>query len=116
VAATVIADGGADFLRNGVQVLEQVFDREFLQVGIIGQSLVELGDVGLVMLAMVDFHGLGIDVRLQRVEGVSQRRQLVGARGGLGEGPGRSRSHGQSQGTGRLECVTSSDHAAIEVS
>lgn len=30
MAATVIADGGADLLRNGVQVLEQVFNREFL--------------------------------------------------------------------------------------
>ena len=64
------------------------------------------------MLAMVDFHGFGIDVRLQCVEGVSQCRQLVGPGGGLCEGPERSRSHGESQGTGRLECVTSSDHAA----
>ena len=30
MAATVIADGGADLLRNGIQVLEQIFNREFL--------------------------------------------------------------------------------------
>ena len=112
MAATVIADGGANLLRNGVQVLEQVFHREFLQVRVIRQGFVELGNVGLVMLAMVDFHGFGIDVRLQCFERVSQRRQLVWPGGGLCEGPERSRSHGQSQDTGRLECVTSSDHAA----
>ena len=42
------------------------------------------------MLVMVDFHGLGIDVRLERIEGIGQRREHEGAgrsgRGSRGRG------------------------------
>ena len=79
MAAAVIANRRADLFRDCVEVLQQVFDRQFLEVGMVRQSLIELGDVGLVMLAMVDLHGLGIDVGLQRIERVAQRGQLVWA-------------------------------------
>ena len=34
------------------------------------QGLVGVGDVGLVVLAVVDLHGLGVDVRLEGIEPV----------------------------------------------
>ena len=43
-----------------------------------GNGGVEIGDVGGVVLVMVDSHGLGIDMRLQSVVGVRQRRDLEG--------------------------------------
>ena len=39
------------------------------------------------MPVMVDFHGLGVDVRLERIGGIGQRREHEGAgRGGRGSG------------------------------
>ena len=50
-------------------------------------EIVEVGDVGLMMPVMVDFHGLGIDVGLERVGWIGQRREHEGAgRGGRGSG------------------------------
>jgi hypothetical protein len=52
--------------------------------------LVEISDEGVVVALMVDRHGLGVDMRLQRLVGVAERRQLerrIGRRNrGLGEG------------------------------
>ena len=57
--------------------MNQVGHAAGLQLGIFLQRGVEVVDVGGVVLAMVDLHGLGVDVRLQRFERVRQGGQDV---------------------------------------
>ena len=40
------------------------------------EGVVELGHVGVVVLAVVDLHGARVDVRLERVVGVAELREL----------------------------------------
>ena len=54
---------------------------------------VEIVDVALVVQAVVDLHGLFVDVGLQRVAGIGQGRQ--------GEGRGQGGGHGQGPEQGR---------------
>jgi hypothetical protein len=67
VAAGVVADGGLLVGGEFVEVLEDV-DHDGL-VGEVGafERGVGLGDVGGVVLAVVDLHGLGVDVGLEGV-------------------------------------------------
>ena len=62
----------------GVQVLDEVINRFGGQIGVVGQRGVDVGDVGLVMLVVVQVHGLGIDKRFEsqrsRTEGVQARK------------------------------------------
>jgi len=44
------------------------------QLGMLVQGVVEIGDVRLMMLAVVDLHRLRVDVRLEGGEVVRQRR------------------------------------------
>ena len=67
VPTAVVAHRAADALRHCVEVAHQFLDRLGLQFGVAGDGLVELGHICVVMFAMVDFHGLRVDVRLQRV-------------------------------------------------
>ncbi|MCY1394845.1 hypothetical protein D9M71_97730 [compost metagenome] len=74
---------------------DQFFDRP---LGIFGALYrgVKVVDVGLVVLAMVDLHGLGIDVRFQRIVGIGQRRQGIRHINGLWideRAPGATRWH-----------------------
>lgn len=81
VAAAVITDGVAGgFVGDGGELGDEIFDRLALEGGIGGDGGVEVIDVGLVMFAMVNFHGFGVDVGLECVEGVRER--------GEGKGPG----------------------------
>ena len=74
VAATVVAHRATDVLRHGVQIAHQVLNGFALKLSVAGDGVVELGDVGVVMLAVVDFHGLCINVRLQRIVRVREVR------------------------------------------
>src|SRR5512139_1283489 len=47
------------------------------------ESLVEIGDIGPVVLVVVNLHRLRVNVRLERVERVRERRQIVSHRTGL---------------------------------
>ena len=86
MAAAVVADGGAEgFVANGGEVGEQRFERLLGELGRGGEAGVEIMAVGGVVLAVVDFHGPGVEVRLQGVEGIGQGGQLVG-RDGLSAG------------------------------
>ena len=72
MAAAVVADGAADGLGDGGEVANQFpegFAREF---GGAFEGFVEVRDVGGVVLAVVDFHRAGVDVRLKRGGGVGK--------------------------------------------
>jgi hypothetical protein len=49
-------------------------------------EIVEIGDDGLMMPVMMEFHGLGIDMRLERVERVGEGTELerTGGHGSCG--------------------------------
>src|SRR3546814_2410033 len=68
VAAAVVAHRAADLLGQGVDVAYQVLGR---LVGVLGavDRLVEVVDVGLMVLGVVDLHRLRVDVRLERDDG-----------------------------------------------
>src|SRR5271155_3576216 len=66
VAAAVVADDGADILGNVVDVSQQVLGSVFAEFGVLLDGAIEVIDVGLVMLVVVEMHGLLVDVRLER--------------------------------------------------
>src|SRR5256885_15026763 len=77
MAAAVVADGGTDVVGNRVEAAQQLLQAPLSELGVLGQRIIEIRDVGLVMFAVVDLHGLRVDVGLQRCEVVRQRRKLV---------------------------------------
>ncbi len=77
VAAAVVADDGANVFRHAVQIAQQVFSRVFAEVGMLLDGAVERGDVGLVVLVVMQVHRLGVDVRLERGVIVGKRWNFV---------------------------------------
>jgi hypothetical protein len=74
VAPAIVADhrlGRPSILDDLVQALA-------LQRRVGLDRLVEIVDIGLVMLVVVELHGLRVDVRLQRIVGVGQRGDFEG--------------------------------------
>ena len=68
MAAAVVAHGGADVLGHAVDASEQILDALRLQLGMLLERGVQVGDVRLVMLAVMNLHRLRVDVRFERVE------------------------------------------------
>ncbi len=62
VAAAVVADRGADIFWNIIQVAKQVFGRMLRQVRVLFDGSIQVGDIGLMMLVMVELHGRFINV------------------------------------------------------
>ena len=83
VTPSIVANGGADLGRNGIEVCQKFLERFFLKVGIGGEGFVEIVDVSSVMFVVMEGHCFGIDIRLEGVGGVGQR--------GQSEGPGYGR-------------------------
>jgi hypothetical protein len=79
MAAGVVADGSADFVGEGVEALQKFFQGFLLEVGVGSEGLVEVVDISGVMLAVVEGHGLGVDVGLKGGGGVGERRKGEGA-------------------------------------
>jgi hypothetical protein len=79
MSASIVADGGTDVGGQGFEILEKLLGRFFLEIGIRGDGFVEVVDVGGVVFAVVEGHGLGIDVGLEGVGGVRERRKGEGA-------------------------------------
>ena len=75
MAAAVVADGAADVLGHGVDVLDQILDALALQLGVLVERRVEVVDVRRVVLVVMDPHRLFVDVGLQRVVIVGQWRK-----------------------------------------
>ena len=53
--------------------LQQILDALRLQLGMLLERGVQVGDVGVVMLPVMDLHRLLVDVRLERIGGVGKR-------------------------------------------
>ena len=77
VAAAVVADGGPDRLGHLLEVGDQLVDREIGE-RIPLERLVEIRDVGGMVLAVVDLHRAGIDGGLEGVDGIGERGQHEG--------------------------------------
>ncbi len=75
VTPSIVANGGADLGRNGIEVCQKFLERFFLKVGIGGEGFVEIVDVSSVMFVVMEGHRFGIDIRLEGVGGVGQRWQ-----------------------------------------
>ena len=69
----------------------KLLNRKLLKIRLIFERFVEVGDVSAVVLVVVDLHRLCVNVRLECIEGVRERRQCVSH---LGSGSlSRSLSH-----------------------
>jgi hypothetical protein len=70
VSSPVIANGCADCLGNRGEISDQFIHRLGGKLGMILESIVEVVDVGCMMLVVMDLHRAGIDVRLKGVKSV----------------------------------------------
>jgi hypothetical protein len=86
VAAEVVANREFDVVVQGVEVAKHVQDGTAAELRIGLGDGVEVRDIGGMVPVMVDFHSLGVDVGLERVGWIGQRREH--------EGAGRGRSGG----------------------
>ncbi|MNT66979.1 hypothetical protein D3C72_2050850 [compost metagenome] len=75
MTATMIAHRPLHLGRQAVEAQQQLVHRQGRQLGELGQGGVEVGDVGLVVAAVVDLHGQRVYVGLQRVIGIGEGRQ-----------------------------------------
>ena len=106
VTAGVVADGGADVGGKGVEILEEFLGGLFLEVGMGTEGLVEIVDVGGVVLAVMEGHGFAIDVGFEGVGGVGERRKSErsgGCRCSLSVGGGRQELRTESGGQEEFE-------------
>ena len=78
VTAAVVPDRRADRLGHAVDAANQILGALRRQLGRLLERRVQVGDVGRVMLAVMDPHRLLVDVRLQRVVVVWEGRDFVG--------------------------------------
>ena len=78
MAAGVVAHATADGLGNLGQVGNQRVDVKGRERGMILEEIIGVGDVGIVVLAVMDLHRLGVDVRLERGQGVGKFREFEG--------------------------------------
>src|ERR1041385_4332260 len=77
MAAGIVTNRRANVVGHAAQVAQQVFEVLVGQLRVLAQRVVEIVDVGLMMLAVVDLHGLRVDMRLERPEIVRQRRKRM---------------------------------------
>ncbi len=77
VAAAVVAHRSADGLGHVLQTFQQIFGTHLLQLGSFLQRSVEVGYVGLMMLIVMQVHGLRIDVGFESRVIVGQRRNFM---------------------------------------
>jgi DNA recombination protein RmuC len=59
-------------MSSGTAARSEISSPICLQVGFSGDGVVEVGDVGLMVLGVVDFHRAGVDVGFERVVGVAE--------------------------------------------
>jgi len=106
MAAGVVADSRTDLGGQGVEALQKLFQGFLLEVRVGSEGLVEVVDVSGVMLAVVEGHGLGVDVGLKGIWCVGERGESEGARGRrrcLRARGGRQELRSQSGGEEELE-------------
>ena len=76
MAAAVVADDAANVFGDGGQVADQVVNGLGGQIGVVGQGGVHVVDVGLVVLVVVELHGLGVDEGFERGVVVGKRCEV----------------------------------------
>jgi hypothetical protein len=69
----LLRTAGADVLRHLVDLAAEVFDAHGFPLGP-RHRVVQIGDVGVVVLAMMNLHRHGVDVGFQRVVRIGQSR------------------------------------------
>ena len=74
VAAAVVAHRRLDVVRHAVDVLDQVVQALVVQLRVLVERGVQVGDVRLMMLAVMNLHRLAVDMRFERGGVVRQRR------------------------------------------
>ena len=74
MSAAVVAHRPANVRRDRVEMGDELLDCFLFQASLAGQRLVEVGDVGGVMFAVVYFHGERVDIRFERVLGIGESR------------------------------------------
>ena len=67
MTSPVVPNGASNILRNDIRIFEQILNLSGLKPDVAFQSGVEFFDISLMMLGMMDLHGLGIDKRLQSI-------------------------------------------------
>ena len=80
VAAPVVTNGRADVFGYRIDTAQELLDALRLQTGMLLEGGVQIRDVCVVMLSVVNLHGLLVDVRFQRVERVRKRWKRVSHR------------------------------------
>ncbi len=77
MAAAVVLDRRLDRVGDGREATQQVLDRELGERRLGDQGLVQIVDVGLVVLVVVDLHRARVEMRLEGVEGIGQFGKFV---------------------------------------
>src|SRR5215210_8214487 len=77
MAAAIVANGRPLVLRHPVEARDQLLGAHLLELRAL-DGVVEVRDVGCVMLIMMDAHRLFVDMRLQRRIVIGQWRKLKG--------------------------------------
>jgi hypothetical protein len=75
VTAAVVAHRRLDVVRHAVDALDQVVEALVVQLWMLVERGIQVGDVSLVMLAVMDLHRLAVDMRFERGGIVRQRRK-----------------------------------------
>jgi hypothetical protein len=78
MAAAIVLHDLADVLGDGAEVLDEVFGALGGKFGVLIDGSVEVGDVGLVVLIVVQLHGCFVDVGFESCVGVRKRGKFVG--------------------------------------
>ena len=73
--AAVVPHGCSGGFRHTVQVTHKVLNRLGLQVRVPLQGRVEVSDIRVMVLAVMDLHGLGVDMGRQSIECIRQARK-----------------------------------------
>ena len=76
MTATVVSHGTSFVIRNGRQIGNQILDRLSAEIGPIDRC-VHFGDIAGVVLAVMNFHRLGINVGLKRILGEREFGKFV---------------------------------------
>jgi hypothetical protein len=75
VAAAVVAHRRLDVVGHAVDVLQQVVEALVVELGMLVERGVEVGDVCLMMLAVMNLHRLAVDMGFERRGVIGQRRK-----------------------------------------
>src|SRR5258708_24448641 len=103
MAAEIVAHAGADAFRHAVEIAENLGDRHRRNLRIFLGEIVQIVDVGLMVQVVMNCHGPGIDMRLERVDGVGEGIELEGT-GGRGSRGLRKGDAGRGCNSGNTSC------------